>query len=88
MPYGSQDLKLGNSVLETKGIHLKGSDDTSYKKNLLAILEEAYSTASERGQMKIGKPPATFRLLFEERWPGQVSALLNEPYRKGERRDC
>ena len=37
--------------------------------------------------MKIGKPPATFRMLFEERWQGQVSELLNEPYRKGERRD-
>ena len=72
-------------ILETKGIHLKGSEDTSYKKNLLAILEEAYSTASERGQMKIGKPPATFRMMFEERWKGQVSELLNETYRKGER---
>ena len=46
-----------------------------------------FLTASERGQMKIGKPPATFRMLFEERWQGQVSELLNEPYRKGERRD-
>ena len=44
--------------------------------------------ASERGQMKIGKPPATFRMLFEERWQGQVSELLNETYRKGERWDC
>ncbi len=72
-------------ILETKGIHLKGSDDTSYKKNLLTILEEAYSAASERGQMRIGKPPATFRMMFEERWKGQVSELLNETYRKGQR---
>ena len=74
-------------ILETKGIHLKGSEDTSYKKNLLAVLEEAYATASERGQMKIGQPPATFRMMFEERWQGQVSELLNETYRRGERCD-
>ena len=72
-------------ILETKGIHLKGSDDTGYKKKLLETLEEAYSTASERGQIKIGKPPATFRMMFEERWKGQVSELLNETYRKGQR---
>ena len=69
-------------ILETKGIHLKGSDDTGDKKNLLAILEDAYSAASERGQMRIGKPPATFRMMFEEKWPGQVSELLNGTYRK------
>ena len=72
-------------ILETKGIHLKGSDDTGYKKKLLETLEEAYSTASEKGQIKIGKPPATFRMMFEERWKGQVSELLNETYRKGQR---
>ena len=71
-------------VLETKGIHLKGSEDTSYKKNLLEVLEDAYSTASERGQMRIGKPPATFRMMFEEKWKGQVSELLNETYRKSQ----
>ena len=70
-------------ILETKGIHLKGSDDTGYKKKLLAILEEAYSTASERGQMKISEPPATFRMMFEEKWKGQVSELLNETYQRG-----
>ncbi len=70
-------------ILETKGIHLKGSDDTSYKKNLLAILEEAYAAASERGQIQIGKPPATFRMMFEERWKGQVRELLAETYQRG-----
>ncbi len=70
-------------ILETKGIHLKGSDDTGYKKKLLAILEEAYSTAFERGQMKISEPPTTFRMMFEERWKEQVSELLNETYQRG-----
>ena len=74
-------------ILETKGIHLKGSDDTGYKKKLLETLEEAYSTASERGQMKIGEPPTTFRMMFEERWKEQVSELLNETYQRGEQCD-
>ena len=70
-------------ILETKGIHLKGSDDTGYKKKLLETLEEAYSAAFERGQMKIGEPPTTFRMMFEERWKEQVSELLNETYQRG-----
>ena len=74
-------------ILETKGIHLKGSDDTGYKKKLLETLEEAYSAAFERGQMKIGEPPTTFRMMFEERWKEQVSELLNETYQRGEQCD-
>ena len=74
-------------ILETKGIHLKGSDDTSYKKKLLVTLEEAYATASEKGHIKIGEPPATFSMMFEEKWKGQVSELLNETYRRGEQCD-
>ena len=74
-------------ILETKGLHLKGDEDTDtgYKKNLLTILEEAYAAASERGQIQFNEPPATFRMLFEDRWREQVSELLNETYRKRER---
>ena len=74
-------------ILETKGIHLKGSDDTGYKKKLLETLEEAYSAALERGQMKISEPPTTFRMMFEERWKEQVSELLNETYQRGQQCD-
>ena len=48
-------------ILETKGIHLKGGEDTGYKKNLLTTLEEAYSTALERGRMKAGEPSVTLQ---------------------------
>ena len=68
-------------ILETKGIHLKGGEDTDYKKKLLATLEEAYSTAIERGNMKAGEPPATFRMMFEDSWKGQVNELV-VPYEK------
>ena len=74
-------------ILETKGIHLKGNDDTGYKKKLLETLEEAYSAALERGQMKIREPPTTFRMMFEERWKEQVSELLNETYQRGQQCD-
>ena len=67
-------------ILETKGIHLEGSEDTSYKKKLLATLEDAYSAAFERGQIQFNEPPATFRMLFEDKWQEQVSELLNEQY--------
>ena len=67
-------------ILETKGIHLKGSEDTSYKKKLLATLEDAYSAAFERGQIQFNEPPATFRMMFEDKWQEQVSKLLNEQY--------
>ena len=63
-------------ILETKGIHLKGGEDTDYKKKLLATLEAAYSTAIERGNMKAGEPPAHFRMMFEDNWKGQVNELV------------
>ena len=44
-------------VLETKGIHLKGSEDTGYKQKLLETLENAYASALDRGKMKIGEAP-------------------------------
>ena len=69
-------------ILETKGVHLKGSEDTSYKKKLLATLEDAYAAAFERGQIQFNEPPATFRMMFEDRWKEQVSELLNEKYQR------
>ena len=71
-------------ILETKGIHLKGGEDMDYKKKLLATLEEAYSTALERGNMKAGEPSATFRTMFEDNWKGQVNELV-VPYERRQR---
>ena len=44
--------------------------------------EEAYAAALDRGQLKTGEPPATFRMLFEDRWQEQVSELLDEQYQR------
>ena len=63
-------------ILETKGVHLKGNEDTDYKKKLLETLEEVYNQAIDRGEMKVCEPPAVFRMMFEDRWKEQVSALV------------
>ena len=63
-------------VLETKGMYLKGSDDTGYKQRLLETLENAYASALERGEMKTGKPPATYRMMFENKWRMQIRELV------------
>ena len=75
-----QDSKL--LILETKGEHLKGNEDTEYKKNLLQTLEATYKTALDRGEMKIlGDTPATFRMLFEQDWKERMNSLLAEDHR-------
>ena len=71
---GKGDGKL--LILETKGVHLKGNEDTDYKKKLLETLEEAYNEAIDRGEMKVCEPPAVFRMMFEDRWKEQVGALV------------
>ena len=73
---GKGDGKL--LILETKGVHLKGNEDTDYKRNLLETLEAAYNQAIDRGEMKVCEPPAVFRMMFEDRWKEQVSALVAE----------
>ena len=65
-------------ILETKGVHLKGNEDTGYKKKLLETLEAAYNKALDRGEMRVCEPPAVFRMMFEDRWQEQVSALVAE----------
>ena len=65
-------------ILETKGVHLKGNEDTGYKKRLLETLEAAYNKALDRGEMRVCEPPAVFRMMFEDRWKEQVSTLVAE----------
>ena len=65
-------------ILETKGVHLKGNEDTGYKKKLLETLEAAYNKALDRGEMRVCEPPAVFRMMFEDRWKEQVSELVTE----------
>ena len=68
--YGSEQL----FVFETKGEHLKGNDDTEYKKQVLEILERAF----DGGFMELHDGPAkgTFRLVFSENEFGAALASL------------
>ncbi|MCY4612379.1 MAG: DEAD/DEAH box helicase family protein [Nitrospira sp.] len=65
-------------ILETKGVHLKGNEDTSYKQKLLETLEAAYNKAIDRGEMRVCEPPAVFRMMFEDSWKEQVGELVAE----------
>lgn len=68
--YGSEHL----FVFETKGGHLKGNDDTEYKRQVLEILERAF----DGGFMELHDGPAkgTFRLVFSEDEFGAALASL------------
>ena len=63
-------------ILETKGIHLKGNEDTKYKEKLLDTLETTYKTALDRGKLEVREPPAQFRMLFQDTWKEKVNSLL------------
>ena len=65
-------------VLETKGMHLKGSDDTSYKQALLERLTTAYAQQSlnSAGQMEVvgDTHGLVCDLVFDTAWQGSLNA--------------
>jgi type III restriction enzyme len=65
-------------VLETKGLHLKGSDDTQYKQALLERLTQAFAqqSLSSAGQVEvIGDTNALVcDLVFDTAWAGSLNA--------------
>ena len=65
-------------VIETKGAHLKGNEDTKYKEKLFDLLEKTYSTALKAGKMDhIGERPATYNLVFEDGWKEELNKLTS-----------
>ena len=74
----------GFLVLETKGDHLKGNDDTEYKKKLLSTLETIYKKSACRGEVELGSPPGPpvrLRMMFEtgeDGWKEEIRRLLHE----------
>ncbi len=64
-------------ILETKGMHLKGNEDTDYKKKLLETLETRYKNALRRGKPG-GKTPAAFRILFENKLREDMDEIIAE----------
>jgi len=62
--------KLRFSILETKGLHLKGSEDTAYKERLFDLLTKHSQSALSVGELKLGlkQTQMRFELLLENNW--------------------
>ncbi|ELY4506750.1 MULTISPECIES: DEAD/DEAH box helicase [Enterobacterales] len=67
------------SVLETKGEHLKGNDDTEYKRRLFELLTEHVKTAVDTGELTLEAASGgiSFRMLMENSWSQEIVHELN-----------
>lgn len=68
-------------VLETKGMQLKGNDDTLYKQRLFDLLSEHYSHSVEAGEVEVAQDNAQgliFRMVFEEDWRSDLRELVTQ----------
>ncbi|HEX3653606.1 MAG TPA: hypothetical protein VHU18_12360 [Rhizomicrobium sp.] len=65
-------------VLETKGKHLGGSEDTAFKKKLFEVLEAAYVEAGDV-ELFADRPGAMqFRIMLQEdNWKSELQSCLN-----------
>ena len=70
------------SVLETKGDHLKGNDDTRYKEKLFEVLEKhATNESISVGDMEVvseKEQKMIFRILMEKTWKGELGKLMRK----------
>ncbi|MBP9218835.1 MAG: DEAD/DEAH box helicase family protein [Moraxellaceae bacterium] len=65
------------AVLETKGEHLKGNDDTEYKRRLFDLLTEYAGKATTIGELDLGRPvQMSFTMLMEDDWKQAIHAVL------------
>jgi len=72
------DGKLRFTVLETKGLHLKGSEDTEYKAKLFELLTAHSKTALSVGELKLGlkAQQMSFELMLENNWREKLPRSL------------
>ncbi|WP_316347356.1 DEAD/DEAH box helicase family protein [Desulfuromonas acetoxidans] len=70
-----QDGKYRFSVLETKGSHLKGNDDTEYKRKLFGLLTSHCDRAITAGEFDFGedRQGLTFTMLMEDSWAQELA---------------
>lgn len=82
--HGVDDGKFRFSVLETKGQHLKGNDDTDYKRRLFDILTDYASSAIRAGEMQLGvdSEQMSFKMLLENTWKQELVGELATPTHK------
>ncbi len=70
-------------LFETKGQHLEGNSDTTYKQKLIKTLETAYRNATQHGTMNVTAPnnnTMSFRMLFEDSWRETVNETIADTY--------
>ncbi len=71
--------KVRFAVLETKGLHLKGNDDTGYKDRLFALLEKVFGAGVNVRELKLGveQNEVRFELMLEINWRERIKRALN-----------
>jgi len=72
------DGKIQFTVLETKGLHLKGNEDTAYKAKLFELLTAHSKSALSVGELKLGlqQQQMRFELLLENDWREKMQESL------------
>ena len=77
--HGGAKGKYKFTVLETKGDHLKGNDDTEYKRKLFALLGEHAEKSIQAGQLLLGEDAEqmTFTMLLENNWQQELESMLS-----------
>lgn len=76
--HGTKDGSYRFSVLETKGEHLKGNDDTTYKNALFDLLNEYAAQSFEAGKLLLGEEAEqmSFTMLLEENWEQEIAKVI------------
>jgi type III restriction enzyme len=66
-------------VLETKGEHLKGNDDTEYKQQLFDLLAEHFSKSIDAGELLLDEKTdqMSFKMLLEDNWQQELEQLVD-----------
>lgn len=73
--HGTAEGAFRFTVLETKGEHLKGNDDTEYKRRLFGLLTAHADSAIRAGQLELWEETQgmTFTLLMEDSWKDSLA---------------
>ena len=75
----SDDLSKSKlSILETKGDHLKGNDDTQYKRELFKVLEKYVNHSVDVGTIETAsqdEEKMVFKILMEKNWKTDIQEL-------------
>lgn len=77
--HGAEGGKFRFTVLETKGEHLKGNDDTAYKQKLFDILTEHSAKAVRAGELVLGSQAQqmSFTMLMEDSWKQRMESCFS-----------